>query len=50
MRIEAKNELTQMRSLVTIAISRYSALVEECDTIVCFYVLYEMGDPPNVTK
>ena len=50
MRMEAKKDLTQSKSLVTAVIARYSASVEEWDMVVYFFVLHEMGELPNVTK
>ena len=50
MRMEAKNDLIHIRSLVTVAIARYSASAEERDSVVCFFVLHYTGEPPNVTK
>ena len=48
--MEAKKDLIQSKSLVTVAIALYSASADERDTVVCFLVLQEMGDPPKEMK
>jgi len=50
MHMEAKNDLTHIRLLVTAAIVWYSALAKERDTVVCFFILHDRGEPPNVTR
>ena len=49
-RMEAKNDLIHSKSLVTVAMALYSASAEERDTVVCFLVRQDMGDPPNEIK
>ena len=48
--MEARKDLIRSKSLVTVAIALYSASAEERDTVVCFLVLQETGDPPKEIK
>ena len=47
---EASKDLTQINSLVTVGMARYSVSTIDLDTVVCFFVFHDMGDPPKVTK
>ena len=47
---EANNAINQVNSLVVTAIDRYSASALERETVGCFFVFQETGDPPSVTK
>ena len=47
---EAKNERIQMSSLVANAMARYSASTEERETVACFLLRHEIGEPPKVIK
>ena len=47
--MEAKKDLIHIKSLMTVAIALYSASANEQDTVVCFFVFQETGDPPKVT-
>jgi len=44
---DAKNNFNP---LVAVAIKRYSASAEDLETIVCFLVCQEIGDPPMETR
>jgi len=47
---EASKDLSHISSLVAAAMDRYSASVEEHETVVCFLVFPATGDPPSVSK
>jgi hypothetical protein len=47
---ELRNDFNQINSHVALAIERYSASAEERDTVGCFFVFQEIGDPPSITK
>ena len=46
----AKRDLIQIISLVIVAIAQYLASVDECDTMLCFFVFHAIGDPPRDTR
>jgi len=48
--MEARKDLIQSKSLVTVAMALYSASAEDRDTVVCFLVLQDIGDPPKEMK
>ena len=47
---DARRDLSQINSLVTMAMARYSASADDRETVVCFFVFHEIGDRPMVTK
>lgn len=47
---EAKNVFGCTSSLVTVAIDRYSALVDDLEIVDYSLVFQETGEPPRVTK
>jgi len=43
---EAKNVFSRTSSLVIVAIDRYSASADDLETVDCFLVFQETGEPP----
>ena len=48
--MEARKDLIQIESPITMAVAMYSASTEQHDIVVCFLVLYEIGYPHNIIK
>jgi len=47
---DAREDRNQTNSLVANAMDQYSNLAEERDTIICFFLRYEIGEPPNMIR
>ena len=50
MLIAARNTLIQISSLVTVAVDLYSTSAKDQDTVLCFFIFYEIGESPSVIK